>query len=337
MNKIDEIIYKKFEKNQKIIHKNQIIPKQSKENVCEILGVNKRNNSKKKSNKKKAKKRNSKMGIDIKKQNTYISDKNEKINSHLSLSKLEKSVANLQNENNYDNPEEENDYELNTLDYVDALKYDKRTCCDYYMYLIKNKQLFAFTFCSFNDYNSGIIKKFIFFLSFALHFTINALFFNDTNMHQIYKDEGKYNFSYQFPKILISAFSSTIILRIMLETLVLTDRSILQVKNQLTYDLAINMKEKVLKCINIKFIIFFILNFILLVIFWFYLTCFSAKYENTQVYLIENTAISFGFSLFYPFIINIFPAVLRSNSLNEKEKNKSCLYSTSQIMQLLFI
>ena len=191
------------------------------------------------------------------------------------------------------------------------------------------------TFCSFNDYNSGIIKKFIFFLSFALHYTINALFFNDSNMHQIYEDQGEYNFSYQFPKILISAISSTIILRIILITLVLTDKNIVQVKSQSTYTLAMQMKLKVLKCINIKFIIFFILNFILIILFGYYLTCFNAIYENTQIYLIENTFISFGCSLFYPFIINIVPSVLRGCSLSGKKANKSCLYSLSQITQLL--
>ena len=206
-------------------------------------------------------------------------------------------------------PDQENDYEMNSLSYLEALKYDKRSCCEYYCSLIKNKQLFAFTFCSFNDYNSGIIKKYIFFLSFALHYTINALFFNDTNMHQIYEDEGKYNFSYQFPKILISAISSTIILRIILITLVLTDKSILQVKLQMTRKLATSLKYKILKCINIKLAIFFVLNFILLVLFWYYLTCFNAIYENTQIYLIENTMISFALSFIYPFIINIIPSI----------------------------
>ena len=156
-------------------------------------------------------------------------------------------------------------------------------------------------------------------------------------MHQIYEDEGKYNFSYQFPKILISAISSTIILRIILQTLVLTDKSILQVKYQPTRDLALDMKIRILKCINIKYAVFFILNFILLVLFWFYLTCFNAKYANTQVYLIENTFISFGISLVYPFIINIIPACLRISSLEDKNKDKSCLYSASQIMQLIFV
>ena len=125
-------------------------------------------------------------------------------------------------------------------------------------------------------------------------------------MHQIYEDSGKYNFDYQIPYIIYSAISSTFILRLMLQFLVLTDKDVLEVKNQAKRGLAIDMKKKKLKYIKIKFGIFFILNFILLVLFWYYLTCFNAIYKNTQVYLIENTFISLGFSLFYPFIIKIF-------------------------------
>jgi NADH:ubiquinone oxidoreductase subunit 3 (subunit A) len=228
-----------------------------------------------------------------------------------------------------------NDYELNNLSYNEALNYDKRTACDYYCALIKNKQLFMFTFCSFNDYNSGIIKKFIFFLSFALHYTINALFFNDSNMHQIYKDGGSFNFSYQYPYILISALASTLILRLILETLVLTERSIVKIKKQTTYESAIEMKGTLMRNFNIKFAIFFVVNFVLLVAFWYYLTCFNAIYNNTQVYLIENTFISFAISLFFPVFYNIIPTCLRRCALSSENKDANCLYSISRFLQLI--
>ena len=47
------------------------------------------------------------------------------------------------------------DYELNWLSYEDALRYEKRTKCDYYISLIIYKQLIIFTFCSFNDYSKN--------------------------------------------------------------------------------------------------------------------------------------------------------------------------------------
>ena len=227
------------------------------------------------------------------------------------------------------------DYELNWLTYKEAIKYDKRSNCDYYGSLIKSKQLFIFTFCSFNDYNSGIIKKFMLFLSFALHYTTNALFFDESNLHQIYEDKGKFNINYQLPKILFSALISTFILRSILHFLVLTDKDILTVKSQQTLNMAINMKFQKLKYIKIKFAFFFILNFILLGLFWYYLTCFNAVYKNTQIYLIENTFISFGFSLFYPFIINIFPTMIRMCSIHSSNKNQAYCYKISQIIQLI--
>ena len=117
--------------------------------------------------------------------------------------------------------------------------------------------------------------------------------------------------------------------------MVLTDKDISKVKKEPTKQMATGMKRKVLKCMKIKFAIFFILNFILLTLFWYYLTCFNAIYKNTQVYLIKNTFISFAFSLFYPFIINIFPTMIRICSLHSAKKDQEYFYKVSQIIQLI--
>ena len=198
--KIDAIIYNKFEKDKakKIRKKTENIP-------TLITQSNQRKSPKKKKRKKKA--TNVNKNTKSKSENIIL-DKKGKKNNNISHKNSDKNVIKTHENKDLDKlnkniPDYDNDYELNSLSYPEALKYDKRSCCDYYMSLIKYKQLFAFTFCSFNDYNSGIIKKFILFLSFALHYTINALFFTDSNMHQIYEDGGDYNFSYQFPKILI--------------------------------------------------------------------------------------------------------------------------------------
>ena len=58
-------------------------------------------------------------------------------------------------------------------------------------------------------------------------------------------------------------------------------------------------------------------------------------YKNTQIYLIENIFISFGFSLFYPFIINIFPTMIRMCSIHSSNKNQAYCYKISQIIQLI--
>ena len=310
--KIDEVISIKFKSEKNTIKKNkskslihEIMPNTNKNTKHQINRKNKKMNS--------FMSKNSKNNF-IKENNKYIRNKDRK-----------PTMAEIENKeiiNEIDFMKTTNDYELNNLSYEMALKYVKREFCDYYSSLIRTKQIVFFSFCDFKDYNSGITKKFIFFLSFALHYTISALFFTDKVMHQIYEDGGKYNIIFQFPYITYSAIISTVVLRIILVTLVLTEKSILEVKNQTMRILAIDKKKSVLKCVIIKFIIFSVLNLILLVAFWYYLTCFNALYANTQVDLIINSVISFGLSCLYPFLINIIPAVFRMDSLSSNKNQK---------------
>ena len=97
-----------------------------------------------------------------------------------------------------------NDYELNIMEYKTALKYDKRTYFQYYFSLIKIKHPLLFLFLTNNDYNSIIIKIDLFFLSFSIYYFVNALFFNEKIIHQIYEDQGIYNFIYLIPFVIYS-------------------------------------------------------------------------------------------------------------------------------------
>ena len=57
------------------------------------------------------------------------------------------------------------DSELNDLDYENALQFDYRTYCLYYVSLIRTNHLFFFSFWPRFDYNSRIIKIFLFFFN----------------------------------------------------------------------------------------------------------------------------------------------------------------------------
>ena len=69
-----------------------------------------------------------------------------------------------------------NDEELNSLNYQNALIYDKRNYCEFYISLLKTKNNLIYSFCYNKDYNSKIVKIDLFFIGFTLFFTINALF-----------------------------------------------------------------------------------------------------------------------------------------------------------------
>ena len=151
-----------------------------------------------------------------------------------------------------------NDEELNNLSYKLAFEKDKRTYCQYYISLLKKKQLILFTFCPNNDYNLKSIKIVLFIISFSLYFTINALFFTDDTMHKVSQDNGSYNIFYRIPQILYSTIISTAINTI-LKQLSLTEKDILSVKHIANIKTAIDKGNKVKNCLKFKCIIFFYL------------------------------------------------------------------------------
>ena len=235
---------------------------------------------------------------------TYIesSQKNILYNSYKKILKKKEKILN-NNKLNINDNNNFNDYEINNLNYNDAIQFDKRTYFQYYFSLLKTKHIIIFSFYTYNDYNSKIIKINLLLFSFSLYLTINSLFFNDATMHKIYEDQGSFDFIYQIPKIIYSSIISSII----------------------------NLIIYLLK----KFIIFFILLFIFLIIFWYYISCFCAVYKNTQIYLIKDTLTSFSLSLLYPFILNLLPGLFRIPSLKKTKKSKECMYKFSKIMQLI--
>ena len=226
-----------------------------------------------------------------------------------------------------------NDNELNSLIYKKAIKLDKRTYFQYYFSLLKVGNLLVFSFyINNNDYNVQIIKMFLFFFFFSLHLTINALFFNDANIHQIYLDEGSYNFLYQIPQVIYSSLISAII-TIIIKYLSLSEKNIVEMKKTKKAK-KLKMKEKkLIKTLKVKFALFFIFAFILLLLFSYYITCFCGIYINTQIHLIKDSLISFGLSLIYPFGLCLIPGIFRIPSLRDKKKDKIKLYNFSQFLE----
>ena len=181
-------------------------------------------------------------------------------------------------------------YELNIFPYEKAKQNDKRTYFQYYKSLILIKNIFFFGFYSYKDNNPYVIKNCIFFFIFALNLVTNALFFNDHIMHEIYKDKGAYNFFCFLPQIIYSVIISSII-EVIIKNLVLTQRNILEIKYEKN---EYNLNPKVItviKCIIIKLVSFYIITFPMLILFWYYISCFSIVYKNTQKHLFINSLV----------------------------------------------
>ena len=94
--------------------------------------------------------------------------------------------------------------------------------------------------------------------------------------------------------------------------------------------------SSILSVISSVFLIaFFISTFILFLAFWYFISAFSAVYQNTQIIYIKDFLLSFILGLIYPIVLYIFPSILRIISLRAcKKVNLSFVYKLSDIIPI---
>ena len=222
----------------------------------------------------------------IKRSNNFTKANNKAKNKNRNFSRIETNKgkraikSNLIKQNNFGkikNVRKFIDDEMNDLPYELALQYDKRTYFQYYISLLKTKHDFIFSFCNNNDYNSKVIKISLFFTGFTIYYIVNALFFNDDTMHNIYENKGSFDLEYQLPKIIYSSLISTALNK-PLNFLALSNNNIISFKQDKNKK---NAKERGIhlqKILTIKFVLYFIISFI-------FLLFFLVLYSNVWSYI----------------------------------------------------
>ena len=218
-----------------------------------------------------------------------------------------------------------NDYEINDLDYEEALKHDKRTFFQRFKSQIKMSFLPAFTFFMNDDYNSSEVIISLFLFGLSLDFAVRALFFNDSTMHKIYKDKGTYNFLYQIPIIiypLLISFAITKVIKIFSDSETEIARALKNEKRESKMKVNEKINELMIS-FKRKFSFFFILLILFNFLFWYYSSSFCAVFKNTQITLIKDTVIGYGESLLFTiFAISFFCSI----KFLLLKKNCKCLY-----------
>ena len=280
---------------------------------------------------------NNRIGIPFQEENN--SSTNPKSVSKIELSNSKELVYSVKGlntnyiQNKIDNIKTYSIYELNDLPYIEALENDKRSYFSYYISLIITKHpLFLFFYQ--NDINPIIIKIDLLLISFSIYYFINCLFFSKGIIHKIYKDEGKFNSKYLLPYALYSFLISYVLCSIIIYLILLkiNKRALKEISN-INGEKAKQNEDRIKCILKVKYILFFSLGLLLLLFIWYYLSSFGSVYQNTQLFVIKNTLISFAFSVIYLFVINLIPGILRIYSL--RESNRVCVYNSSKLIQVI--
>ena len=228
---------------------------------------------------------------------------------------------------------EKNEMEINMLSYSEAQKKDRRSCFEFYFSFLKTRQLIICTFIT--DYNSFIVKICFILFVFGISLCANTFFFTDEILHLYYINNGKATISQSISIHIVSIIVSTVIASIIksaMSLLTFTDVVIIDIKEVSKISREEKINQALIK-VTSKSTLFFIINFVVMILCWLYVGSFCIVFKNTQSYLLVNGVISFLGVLILPFFYCLLTAAIRMVALNGK--NKEFLYKFSQIFELI--
>ena len=243
--------------------------------------------------------------------------------------KKKKKELTLNASNNKKN-EQFDDFELNNMEYINAIQHDKRNFINTYLSFLKRQHLIIFSFVTRDDHNIVYVKFSRLIFLACTDMALNVFFFSDETMHKMFLDYGKYNFVQQIPQVLYSSIVSNTI-DVFLCFLSLTDKLYYEMKNN--NKLNKYNALRILKIVKLKIIFFYVFTFILFVFYLYTITSFCAVYHNTQNEFIKDSFLSLIVGYLYPFVLYLIPALLRIISLRYCNGKLSIIYKLSDIIQ----
>ena len=172
-------------------------------------------------------------------------------------------------------------------DYDDVVEYDKRSFCQYLGEDIKKKQILVDSFFISGITKPRSIKILIFWLKIDLYFLINGLFYSDSYISLVFNSTEKETFFSFVSRSLYRFMYCTIVGNIIgyIIQIFLIDE--VEIKKILFKegkdDLIIRYKiSQILKLMSKKIKILIIINYIISIFSWYYLSCFNNVYPHIK-------------------------------------------------------
>ena len=223
------------------------------------------------------------------------------------------------------------DFELNHLEYSEALKDDHRIFLRIYWSLLKREHPIIHTFLAWNDYNLFFVKLSKFFFLVTTIMALDALFYSNDAMHDIYSSGGSFNFGPHAVQMVLSIIIYEVF-QILLNYLTLTDIDYYKIKGKKD---TISQKEviSIIKCIKYKMIGFYVSTFLIFLFYWYLDSAFCAVYEYTQGPFAIDTFVCLIFAWIYDLALYLIPTGLRKISfVCLRMKGLKIIYRISQFI-----
>ena len=248
-------------------------------------------------------------------------------------SKLNSITNKLKKSNNYDNLIDEKvdltkiiENRFEELDYDDVVDYDKRGFCEYFGEKLKYNHMIINCFCINEKIRPRPIKIAILILTIDLYFLINGLFYSDSYISEVFNstnDETLFSFiPRSYDRFLYSTVVGNII-EYIIKVLLVDEATLKNVilknkKNKLYLRYEVSY---FLKSIFNKIKILIIINYIITIFSWYYLSCFNNVYPNIKFEWILSSILIILIAQILPFVFSFLETAIRFISIRiESEK-----------------
>jgi hypothetical protein len=199
------------------------------------------------------------------------------------------------------------DDELNEMSVEDARKLDKRNFCIFYWFILKKHQDILNLFFNLNPLECFHIKVIAFIFEITFYYFITALFFDESYISSEIHSKGK---SFKLIILIQNEIGRCIYSSIVgiaggflsKNILVYTKRLELLIKSEKNKYKFIRQSNAFLNGMKSLHIFFLVINFIFIIIFWYYISAFCDVMYNTRINWIEGSTITFTITNLLPFI-----------------------------------
>jgi hypothetical protein len=184
--------------------------------------------------------------------------------------------------------------DLDDLEYDDAIKFDKRTFCEFFRERLAEKQITMNTFYHKENLKPMSIKILLLLLNIDLYFVINGFFYNEEFLSSLLNSNEEETFFTYIKRSFSNFVYATlvgVIIGIIIDCIFIEESKVKRIflrekENpvQLRYEISITTSS-----IKKRYTIFIALCFFISIISWYYVSCFNHVYPGIKIEWIKSS------------------------------------------------
>jgi hypothetical protein len=206
--------------------------------------------------------------------------------------------------------------DVEDMEFEDALKYDTRGFCEYFVDRFKEQQIIMDTFFNSESLKPITIKIIILFLNIILYFVINGLFYSEEYVSDLFNSDEKESFFSLFPRSIERFVYTTIVsgvIGIIVDFVAFDEKKVKRLflrekKNtlQIRYEISVITKD-----IKRNYLILIIICLVIDLLVFYYANCFNNVYPNLQKEWIKSSVFIMIFMQLLSMLTGLIVALIR--------------------------